>query len=70
MILEDSLSTEAGQTRAWLGEAELEVIVEIEDGQEVSLVLAVERDVAVRKPKLEREAGQRDFLQILPQPIT
>ena len=57
MILEDSLSTEAGQTGAGLGEAELEVIVEVKDRQEVGLILAVERDLAVREPELEREAS-------------
>ena len=70
MILEDSLGTEAGHAGDGLGEAELEVIVEVEDGQEVGLILAVERDIAVRKPELEREAGKRDLLQILPQSVT
>ena len=70
MILEDSLSTETGHTGAGLGEAELEVIVEVKDRQEVGLILAVERDLAVREPELEREAGKRNLLQILPQSVT
>ena len=70
MILEDCFGTEAGQTGAGLGEPELEVVIEVEDRQEISLVLAVDRDVAVRESELEREAWKRDALQILPQSIT
>ena len=47
MILEDSLGTEAGHAGYGLGKAELEVIVKVEDGQEVGLILTVERDIAV-----------------------
>ena len=43
MILEDCFGTEAGQTGAGLGEPELEVVIEVEDRQEISLVLAVDR---------------------------